>query len=249
LFGGILLGAVVLTICRRKGIALFKVEDGALSPHRLQAALLLFATLVGGTWVVYTVAVTGTIDLQQLTRERERRNQDPRINIELQVETLATDPSNSQPLIPVHIQATVENKGVKEVRLVFLADKSDRQPASLLLIGKVDPDKPGAIAKETIDALPYISLSCKPQGDCASRRWVSGALEAGGFGYYTFLHPGLPPGLYYVQFQLEVPHEAITPTGQFQQELPVVWTRAKYFQVLDPKVAAAVKAISAPAKN
>src|SRR5262245_22263844 len=110
LIGGIWLAAVVLTICRRKGIALFKVEDGALSPHSLQAALLLFATLVGGTWVVYTVAVTGTIDLQQLTRERERRNQDPRINIELQVETLATDPSSSQPLIPVHIQATVENK-------------------------------------------------------------------------------------------------------------------------------------------
>jgi hypothetical protein len=78
---------------------------------------------------------------------------------------------------------------------------------------------------------------------------ATGVLEAGGIVYYSFLHSGLTPGLYFVQFQLEAPKEAISRVGKFEPDLLVVWSRAKYFEVLDPKVAAAMKAAAASARN
>jgi hypothetical protein len=237
----------VIVLCRRQGIALLKIEDKALSAASLQTVLLLFATLIGGLWVVYTVAVSGTLDLQQLTTERERRNQDPNVKIDLHVDSLT--PLGPEQLTPVHIQAVVENKGVKEIRLTYRAQPGKQQPPPLLLIGKLDPARRGQIDKEAIETLPYVSLDCPNSQDCRAKTWSNAALESGGTGYYSFLHVGLTPGLYYVQFQLAVPTDAISVVGEFNPNAFVVWTRAKYFEVEDPKVVAARKASTPTVKN
>lgn len=241
--------ARVVVLCHRHGISFLKIEDKALAPESLQMALVLFATLIGGLWVVYTAAVSGTLELQQLTAERERRHQDPRITIDLQLDTLEAVSVGSGLLTPVHIQATVENKGVRQVKLTYRADPGKRQPPPLLLIGRVEPEKAGSIAKETILPLPYVSLGCPASKGCLPKVWSTGALESGGIGYYSFLHPGLAPGLYFVQFQLEVPKKDILPVGEFDPNDFVVWARAKYFEVLDPNVAAERKTAAASAKK
>jgi len=179
LLGASVFSVRVLLLCRRRGIALLKVEDKALSPASLQTALLLFATLIGGLWVVYTVAVSGTLELQQLTAERERRNQDPNIRIDLQLETLSAS-SHGASVLPLHIQAIVENKGVKEVPIAFTADEGERHPPPLLLIGRVEAEKVGSVVKDSIESLPYVSLDCpaKPaQKNCSSKTWKSAVLE------------------------------------------------------------------------
>lgn len=242
----------VLYLCRRQGITLLKIEDRALSPASLQTVVLLFATLIGGLWVVYTVAVSGTLELQQLTAERERRNHQPNIKIELQLETLAAGAAMApDALAPLHIQATIENKGIKEVPLTFIGADGERQPPPLLLVGRIEPGKTSSISKETITVLPYVALDCPPGKDCVSRPWTKAVLEAGGIGYYSFLHPGLAPGLYYVQFQLEVPKQAISNVGTFDKNAFVVWSRAKYFELPMPKGTASTKSESesAPTKN
>jgi hypothetical protein len=218
----------VIWLCKRQGVSLIRVEDRALSPASIQTIALLVATGVGALWIVFSVVVSGSLELQHLSveseklrQEAERLKHEPNLKIDLQVEAFSSVTSASGTVIPVHIVATVENIGVRKTPLAF-----DKLP--LLLISRVEStDQDGAITGP-VTALPYVKLDCNSP-PCRATKWRTGNLEVAGLGYFSFLHTGLSPGLYYVQFQLPIPKELIS--GDFDPEKPVFWTRSRYVQV------------------
>jgi hypothetical protein len=214
--------ARIIWLCRRRGLAIIKTEDGALSPSSLQAVVLLFATLIGGMWVAFTVVVTGSLELQQLSKEEAKLKHMPNMRIDMELESFSTIVSNNKVLIPLHVQVMLENQGLKTIPLAF-----DQMP--LLLISRMDGV--GDAAKAPVTSLPYVKLECGVGAVCNVTQWKTGSLGSGGKGYYSFLHPGLSPGLYYFQFQMPVPNELRSENTGFDREKPVLWTRARYFEL------------------
>jgi hypothetical protein len=219
--------AYLIKLCRERGVTFVKVEDRALSPSSLQAFILLFATVVGGLWVLFTVYVSGSLELSKLQVDKIKRDSGPNLKIDLQAESFSSVSMDGQKLVPLHVMVTVENPGYLPTPLKF-----DLLP--LLSMVKVDGKDPYGDVKGSTLHLPYRKLDCGTDRKCNVTEWKSGLLESGGVGYYSFLHPGLTPGLYYVQFQLPVPADMIK--GSFNPKKPVVWTRAKYVQVSTSKV-------------
>jgi hypothetical protein len=230
-----ILSAVWITIqifrrCRRDGLSLVMIEGHAISPASLQSIVLAFAAVVGGLWVIFSVAVTGTIDAQRFTAEKARIDSEPILAIEMDVRPLSPNVKNGESLYPIYVSVQLENKGTREIGPLEFGK------IPILTIAKVDGLDPETALKGPVINIPYVKIECLVGKNCDISRWKSGSLGGdGGKGYYTFLHPGLPVGIYYVQFELPVPEKFFMKDAAFDPNKPVLWTRAQYVQVKPEK--------------
>jgi len=243
----VIVAALVLSIStlrtlRRKGVAILRVAHNTLDPASIQAVVLTFATVVGALWVAYVSSVTGAHALKRYQLERAELLDTPTLELEIVTTLLGTE---SQSLRPVEVQIHAKNNGVRAVAL-------DLTKVPLLSIAQLDVDDlvreypiRSASSIDRVDHLPHLKIECSPRAEneeirwrpsCAMRTWSSAMLEPGGSGYYTFLHPGLAPGLYLAQFSLPIAQDLLV--GEFDPDRPVLWSRSKYFEVPSASISA-----------
>lgn len=228
LLASIAFGLFVVWLTWRRGYSLIKIEDGALSPSSIQTFVALVAAAIGGLWVAFTVATTGSLQLQRLAFEQAKLKNTPSLDISLETEVLAAAEHGASRLYALVVNVKVQNKSPRA------ANGIDLKKIPLLVVARVRGDEPNGAVEKVVARLPYVKLRCVSQTDCSVTEWKTASLEPEGWGYYTFLHPALPAGLYYLQFQLPIPDELIQ--GPFDRTQPVLWTRGQYVQVSEQQV-------------
>lgn len=199
-------------------------KDG-LSPENLKTLVTLLIAIVGGLWAAFNVSVSGSLEFARLQFEQARNKNIPNLDIDIQVQTFP--PVSEKKLVPLYVNVVVKNPGFRTTHEI------DLKSYPLLLIARASGESPRELVKPPITALPYVKLKCV-KDDCGVREFESTILEAGGSDTYVFLHPGLVPGLYYVQFQLPVPKDDLI-YSKFDPRDPLLWTRSIYVYVTAPK--------------
>jgi hypothetical protein len=212
---------------RANGWRLLDGDSPAGDAGSLHTFLLAFATIIGGLWAVFSVVESGSYEFEKLKFERARQTATPHLEIELHTEILSAGSFGASHLLPLHIMVTVRNLGQRELLLEL-----DKLPLLTLAPVRTQPEAPAVDFDQQIMHLPYIKIACRDRPQCKIEPWARSTLAPGGAGYYTFLHPGLPPGIYYVQFQLPMPEYLLKEAGDPHH--PEVWTRSIYVEVKLP---------------
>jgi hypothetical protein len=177
-----------------------KIEDGAISPSSITAYVALITASVGGLWLAFSVGVSGSLDLQQLSLDLAKTRNIPSMDIELNTSQLSQAATKSKTAKAVQFSVAVKNKGPKRAKI-------DLHKLPLLVISKIENGIPGKV-----DRLPYRKIEC-PQDTklaCIHTEWKSAEIEPDGAAYYHFLHEGLDPGIYLAQFSIPVDKSLVT---------------------------------------
>lgn len=215
----------LLVLCSKRKFAIVKIEDGALAPSSVQMLVLFFATVIGGLWAAFTVAVSGSLDLQRLQLEEQKNKAIPELIIDMQTETFAPVGTGPKTRIPLSIVVTIENASSRVI--------NNLQLKSIPLLSYMRVDNSAVESESPIGRLPFVKLECLPGKDtCTETQWIGGYMAPGSKQRWSFFHRGLEPGIYYVQFQLLIPRNLLPKDYiDLDPTKPEVWERGKYIQV------------------
>ena len=218
----VIAGGYIVWLAKVKRFHLIEIEDGAIAPSSVSAYVGMLAAVVGGLWLVFSVGVSGGLELQRLSLELPRGKYLPIVEIDAAIEHLPRSEPEDMTRVAVRIVATARNIGPKDADLTV-----SKRP--LLVLTRL-----GDSGATSFESLPYRKIDCDTpaQDTCKLETWNKAVLEPDGVMYFEFLHPGLEAGLYFAQFQIPVEESEIRPG--FNAEKPVFWSRSIYFSV-DPQ--------------
>jgi hypothetical protein len=192
-----------------------------IDPEDIKAVGAISAALFAAGWVVLYAVYTGAPAFELLRLEKERENYIQRIELDMSVAAL-TPVSGPDDIarVPLSIYAVARNGGTKSVR-----DLDYEKP--LLLLARFASGDASTPVFDSLIALPYVKLHTPTKNASIQQgRYRKGGLQPGDAEHYAFLHPGVLPGIYLVQFQL------VLPEGAVPRAAPgAIWVRMMYVEV------------------